>query len=95
MAKGDAVQGLASVDAGAFLDLQPPAGVEWIIHNIVHEDAVELYFSDGTNNVKVDFDSAGGGWLGYALHCTNAKYWRVKNTAAAAKLIGYDGIQSK
>jgi len=95
MAVGDVVSNIASVNAAAYLDLQPASGVEWVIHNIHHEDQVEIYFYDGTNSVLVDVDGGQGSWTGQFYHCTNSKYYRVKNTAAAAKLIGYDGIQTK
>jgi hypothetical protein len=91
---GDIASGLASVDAGAYLEIQPGVGVEWVVHTIYHESDIELYFSDGGNNLL--FDSVGGmGATSCALHVTNARWVRVKNTDAAPKLIGYDGVVTR
>lgn len=95
MAVGDAVQGLSSIAAGAFLAIQPSAGVEYVIHNIGHESDAELHFYDGSNSLLMDVDIGNGAWMKHALHCSNSKYYRVKNTNTAAKLISFDGIQSK
>lgn len=92
MAKGDVVSGLSSVNAAAFLDIQPGAGVEWSIHNLSFASDIELYYYDGTNSIKVDSDTGGGSFRREALHCTNSRYYRVKNVAASAQLIGYDGV---
>jgi len=85
----------ASVAAQDFLAIQPGAGVEWVIHNVHHEAGAELHFYDGTNTIVVMTDAAGGSWTGLALHATNTKYYRIKNTDAAAKHLGYDGVQTK
>jgi len=95
MAAGDVVSNIASTAASAFLDMQPASGVEWVIHNISYEGDIELYFYDGTNSIKVDSDLGAGSMRREALHCTNSKYYRVKNIAATAKLLGYDGVQTK
>ncbi len=95
MAIGDAVSSIASVGAGAFLDMQPAVGVEWIIHNCGSEGPAELYFFDGTNNVLQSWDTTPASWAKLALHCTNTKYWRIKNIDTVARLLCYDGIQSK
>lgn len=96
MALGDVTNGLNSVAAGTALDIRPGAGVEWIIHNIYYnQGTVEFYKTDGTNAIKFDSDSTFGGRLGVVFHCTNAQWIQVKNTAATATLIGYDGMQTK
>lgn len=95
MAVGDVKSGLQSVNAGGYLDIQPASGEEWVIHNIYHEGDVELHFSDGTNSLAFDSDAGAGVYAKYAFHVTNGRYLRVKNTAASAKLIGYDGVQTK
>ncbi|MGD9663563.1 MAG: hypothetical protein AB7U63_20160, partial [Porticoccaceae bacterium] len=95
MAVGDVVSGLSSVASGGYLDIQPPVNNEWIITNIFHEADVELYFYDGVNLLKFDSDPAGGVWYNLGIPVTNSRYIRVKNTNAAAKLIGYGGIVSK
>ena len=95
MAVGDVVNGLSSISAGAYLDIQPGSGVEVVIHNIYHAADVELYFTDGATPFKFDSDTSLGAWTGMFFHVTNGKYLRVKNTNVAAQLIGYDGIQTK
>jgi len=92
---GSVISNLISIGAGLYLNIQPPVGEEWVIHNINHEDAVELCFYDGTNNLLIDSDTEKGAWAGFFFHCTNSRYYRVKNTATAAKLISYDGIITK
>ena len=95
MAVGDVFSGLASIAAAAYLDIQPAAGVEVVIHNIYHDGDIQLEFYDGTNSLIFDTDAGTGIYAKYAFHVTNTRRIRVKNTAATAQLIGYDGIQSK
>lgn len=94
MALRDTRSQITSIAAGSYLDILPTGTEEWVIHNITHEAEAALYFYDGANNLLVDTDTAGGGWLGYNFHCTAGHYYRVKNNNAGAKLIGYDGILS-
>jgi len=95
MAIGDAINTLSSVATDSYLDIQPGAGVEWIVHNVlVAETAtIELYITDGTNEEKVI--SSTGGLLDYHFHTTNSIYYRVKNTSGSTEYIGFDGIISK
>jgi len=95
MAVGDVFSGLSSIAAAGYLDIQPVAGVEVVIHNIYHESDVQIEFYDGTNSLIFDTDTGAGIYAKYAFHVTNAIRIRVKNTNAAAKLIGYDGIVTK
>jgi hypothetical protein len=96
MAVGDVVTGLSSVAASGTLDIKPASGVEWVIHNIYYnQGTVEFYKTDGTNLLKFDSDSTFGGRLGVVFHCTNSQWIQIKNTAASATLIGYDGVQTK
>lgn len=95
MAAGDVKSALTSTAAGAYLDIQPSAGEEWVVHNIHHGADAELYFSDGSNQVKAATDAAEGSWFGQFIHVTNSLYLRVKNTNVASKYLGYDGVQTK
>lgn len=95
MAVGDVFSGISSIAAAAYLDIQPSAGVEAVIHNIYHESDVQIEFYDGTNSLIFDTDTGAGVYARYAFHVINARRIRVKNTAIAAKLIGYDGVQTK
>ncbi|MGQ9530158.1 MAG: hypothetical protein ACUVQW_00705 [Candidatus Bathycorpusculaceae bacterium] len=95
MAVGDVVSAIASVAAGAYLDIQPSAGTEWVIHNIYHEHDVQLEFYNGTNALPFDTEAGAGVYAKYAFHVTNSIRIRVKNTNTSARLIGFDGVQTK
>lgn len=87
--------GPTSVAAAAFLTIQPPVGVEAVIANVHHEGPVELYFSDGTTDLKFDSDTAGGVFRNLGVNVTNARYIKVKNTDSVGRNIAYDGIVTK
>lgn len=98
MAAGDAyIKAPASVAAAGFMDLQPGAGVEVVIHDIYVPTGTsyEIYFSDGTNNILYLSMGSGGGALNLQAHCTNTNYVRVKNTSAAAALLAASGMTTK
>lgn len=96
MAAGDVFSGgPTSVAAAGFLTIQPAAGVEAVITNIYHDGPVELYFSDGTTDLKFDFDTAYGVFRNLGVQVTNSRYLKVKNTDTVARNIAYDGIQTK
>ena len=95
MAVGDVCSGLSSINAAAYLDIQPGAGVEWVIHNIYHTHDIELELYDGSNSIAFDTESGAGVYARYSFHCTNSIRIRVKNTNASARYIGYDGIVTK
>jgi hypothetical protein len=95
MAVGDVFKGLSSVDADAYLDIQPSAGVEAVVHNVYHEDDIEIEVYDGANSLVFDIDGGMGVYARYAFHVTNTQRIRVKNTAGAVKLVGYDGVVTK
>jgi hypothetical protein len=95
MAVGDVFSGLSSIAAAGYLDIQPSAGVEAVIHNIYHASDIQIEFYDGTNSLIFDTDVGAGIYAKYAFHVTNSLRIRVKNTTSAAILIGYDGIVSK
>lgn len=95
MALGDVASGLSSISASGYLDIRPSQGTEWVIHNIYHEDSVQLEFYDGTNSLIFDVDYGMGIWAWYEFHCTYTIRIRVKNLASSAKLIGYDGVVTK
>jgi len=96
MAVGDVKSGLVNVAAGGYLDIRPPSGEEWVIHNIYHAYDVDLAFTDGTNVLTFDTDTGAGVYAKYAFHVTNSLWIRVINKDTAnPRLIGYDGIVSK
>ena len=95
MATGDLVGSVELIGAGAILTIQPPGAEEWIVHNIYHEAEVELIVAEGSYTLLFASSSEKGSWSAYFFHLKNAHWMRVKNTNAASKLIGYDGIISK
>jgi len=96
MAAGDAyIVSPVTVTDTAFLDLQPGAGVEVVIHNITipQGTAAELYHYDGTDTILVmSFNSA---LFNLQLHATNGTWWRVKNVSGASRICGADGMTTK
>jgi hypothetical protein len=96
MAAGD-IQffGPTSTAAGSSLALQPGAAVEVIVHNFSYGGAMELYFTDGVNSILVDADATGGSRMNVNLHCSNAKYYSIKNVASGAQYLAADGYTTK
>lgn len=98
MAAGDAyIKAPTSTATTAFLDLQPGASVEVVIHNIyvATGSAYEVYYSDGTNNILALSMPAGGAALNLQMHCSNTYYVRVKNTSGSTIYLSADGMTTK
>jgi hypothetical protein len=96
MAVGDVFSAAPTSTANnSFLDIQPSAGVEAVIHNLYYGGAAEFYWYDGTNSIKFGSDASGGSLLAVFLHVTNSKWVRIKNVAGTTQYLGYDGVQSK
>jgi hypothetical protein len=98
MAAGDAyIKAPTSTGTGSFLDLQPGASVEVVIHDIYVAvgSAYEVYYSDGSNNILYLAMPAGGGALNLQAHCTNSYYVRVKNTSGSTIYMAASGMTTK
>jgi hypothetical protein len=98
MAAGDAyIKAPTSTASGSFLDLQPGAGVEVVIHDIyvATGSAYEVYYSDATNNILYLSMPAGGGALNLQAHCTNSYYVRVKNVSGSTIYMAASGMTTK
>lgn len=95
MAAGDVYSGLASLGAGASLDIRPAAGQEAVIHNLYYEGAVSLRWVDGTLVIAFDSDGSAGAKLGLVIHVANARWLQIVNTSAGAFDVGWDGIFTK
>jgi hypothetical protein len=98
MAAGDAyIKAPTSTASGSFLDLQPGASVEVVIHDIYVPvgSAYEVYYSDATNNILYLAMPAGGGALNLQAHCTNSYYVRVKNTSGSTIYMAASGMTTK
>ena len=85
----------AQIADNSYKDIQPAASHEAAIHNIYHEDDIELYWYDGTYEVAFDSSEGAGVYPLYASHVTNSVYIRVKNVGGEAHSIGYDGVYTK
>lgn len=93
MAVGDVVSVVpTSVSAAASLTIQPSSTAEWVIHNLYYGAAVEVYYTDGTNSIKIDSDASLGGRFGAVFHVTATKYLALKNVSAGAAYFAYDGV---
>jgi hypothetical protein len=76
-------------------DLRPSSGVEWTIHNIIAEDAIQLIYTNGTNSITwKNFSNPNQAILGLNLRCNNSRWWQIKSLAAT-KDVGIDGIITK
>lgn len=96
MAIGDIyTQGISSIAASGYFSIQPVSGAEVVIHNINHSSDAILEFYDGSNFIQIDTHTGNGRWMGMFLHCTNTKYYRVKNITASSIFISCDGVQTK
>lgn len=96
MAAGDAymVEPQTVTDT-SFLDFQPSAGVEVVLHNISIPEGktFELYYYDGTDSCLVStFTTA---LWNLQLHCTNGSRYRIKNVSGASQVCGADGMTTK
>jgi len=81
------------VAADGTLDIKPAGTEEWVIHNIYAEDAIEVYWNDGSHSFIVATVDAGGGILnGLFSHVNASKYLTLKNKNVGVKDVGYDGV---
>lgn len=93
-AVGDTKASCSSIANGSFLDVQAGSGEEWLIQGLWFEDSVELQRYDGTNAVVVAQYTQG--YKPLISRVTNSNRIRVKNIqGASAKLICYEGVQTK
>jgi hypothetical protein len=95
MAVGDVVSGESITLANnGYLDILPSGTLEWVIHNIYHNNTIQIEYYDGTNSIIFDTDSGQGVYARYAFHCSAITSYRirVKNTSGVAANIAYDGI---
>lgn len=96
MAAGDVyTQGPTSVADQAYLDVQPSAGTEIVIHNIWHEGDVTISRYDGSNDLPCGSLPGPMVESRLAMHCTNTNRFRIRNTAGSPKLIAVDGVYTK
>jgi hypothetical protein len=95
MAVGDVVSGDSiNLAANGYLDILPTGTLEWVIHNIYHNNTIQIEYYDGTNSTIFDTDSGQGCYARYSFHCSANTLFRirVKNTSGTTANIAYDGV---
>ena len=72
---------------------QPPAGVNWMVRNLVTEGAGTLNVWKVSGGIHVLFTMLPSqNLLDMQLHCTNTQYYYFNNTEATSKRISYEVI---
>jgi hypothetical protein len=93
---GDVYTAMANVNAANYLEVAPIAGREYVIHNIFHENDIELKLVDGGGNELAFFEEAGKNFLtNMYIHLASTQYLRIYNRAVSSQRIGADGIITK
>ena len=95
MAQGDVKSDLQTIANTGILTIQPPAGEEWIIHNIYYTQAVSFRLAKSGTFLAFDSDNGAGARFSMGIHLTNTQYLQVLNTYAGNNVIAYDGVQTK
>lgn len=86
------VQNIERKSAGQAVTIQPPAGEEWVIHNILFQGPIELIkVSGATELATMQFNQTNSSLIGLSMYCTNSIYWKVKHIGSGYNNIGYDG----
>lgn len=88
-------QGITTVSAGNYFDIQPAPGHEIVLHNICSNGGCELYIYDGANELLIDTLEEGGSWSAQYFHCSNAIRVRVKNNGSSDIKVYADGVYTK
>lgn len=96
MAAGDKfIVKTASLGNGSFLTVQPGAGVEVVIHNVLVPAgaAIAVTAYDGLN--EVFWHDGPGPLLFHNVGLTNGDYMRVQNKSGAAINVVVQGVETK
>lgn len=91
----DVFADIQTVADDAYLDIQPGAGDEAVIHNIYYEDDIEVSRYDGSLEVIFHTETGAGCLAMYAFHVNNTDRIRVRNVGGESHEIGYDGVYTK
>lgn len=101
MAVGDVFLFHANVAAGAYLDCQPGASIEGVIHNVYLPAGAPITLEryDGSAVASIIFSGTLTGpsaITNLQVHCTNTDRLRVKNTHGSTSYrLAADGIVTK
>ena len=94
MAVGNVVSCAPTLVANnASLNIQPSAGIGWLIKNIYYSGAIQFNWTDGTNIINFDSDGSAGVRMCTSFLPTNNYYLSIKNVSGGPIYIAYDGVQ--
>ena len=93
MAVGDVVSDIQSVADDAALEIRPSGSDQWVIHNIIHQDDIEIFYVKGTDELPFAESVGKGVYAYYTFEVNNTVYIKVYNRSGATNLIGYTGRQ--
>jgi hypothetical protein len=95
-ATGDTlVQGISTIASSAVLTVQPSAGQEWVIHNLMFDTDCRVNVTNGTDTIAIGDYPANTMISGLNLILNNTNYLTLTNIGVASGEIGYDGIRTK
>lgn len=97
MAVGDTISQVRSLTNASSYIVQPPAGSEWIVHNIWHDRPLYATLAASISGLffcgSIQMTPSAGADTFPAIHLTNSIFL-VLNTNSA-QVIAWDGIVSK
>jgi len=94
MSLGQVYSTLTTLPASGTLSIQPEAGKEAVIHNIYYSGSIEVYFTNGTLQVKIHSDDSYGDLQGY-WHVTSDRYLQIVDKTGSGNTVGFDGVYTK
>lgn len=92
---GDVVGDLQDVDSMDSLIIMPTAPQEIYVSNIFFDGACKLYFCTASHECLIATYLGSGRWSGIQMHLNNDYFLKIKNTAAVAHHIGFEGLVTK
>lgn len=84
----------AAVAVNGYYNMQPSAGIDFIVHNVITSGAATLERYDSVNDIAiiVAASTMAMAWMALQLHCSNTVYYRVKNTGGSSINVCADGV---
>ena len=93
VAVGDPYSTISPVAPGGTLEIRP-SGFYAVIHNFYYSGSVDIYFSDGSNTIKIAYDTEEDSLQGYWEVSFN-HFYRMVNPTSNTLNYGYSGIVTK